>query len=167
MIIAPVVDLLQEPEIVIVPDRCLYQVPFAALKDESEKYLSDTFRIRIVPSLTTLKLIQDSPADYHSQTGALIVGEPDVCDVYYKGYLERLCPLPWARKEAQMIERLLPGSQLLLGEHATKQAVLQCLHSVSLIHFAAHGDAERGEIALAPPTSSGIPHEQDYLLTVG
>ena len=63
MIIAPVADLLDQPELVIVPDRALYKVPFAALRDEKEKYLAESFRIRIVPSLTTLKLMQDSPAD--------------------------------------------------------------------------------------------------------
>ena len=166
MIIAPVADLLDKPEIIIVPYRALYKVPFAALKDEDEKYLSQTFGIRIVPSLTILKLIQDSPADYHSQTGALIVGEPRIGDVYHKGRLEKLCPLPAAKKEAEMIGRLL-GVQPLLGEHATKRAVLQSIHSVSLIHVAAHGDAERGEIALAPPRSfEGIRQEQDYLLTM-
>ena len=33
-IIAPVEDLLTEPEIVIEPDRFSYRVPFAALRDE-------------------------------------------------------------------------------------------------------------------------------------
>ena len=166
IIIAPVADLLDEPEIIIVPDRILYKVPFAAFKDESGKYLSESFRLRIVPSLMTLKLIQDSPADYHSQTGALIVGDPQVGHVTYKGHLEWILPLPCARKEAKMIGRLL-GAQPLLGEHATKQAVLQSIHSVSLIHFAAHGEAQRGEIALAPPRScNGIPEEEDYLLTL-
>ena len=165
MIIAPVADLLEEHEIIIVPDRLLYKVPFAALKDENGNYLSEKFKIRIVPSLTTLKLIQNSPADYHSQTGALIVGEPDVSQVYYKGSVEKLCPLPCARKEAEMIGRLLESP--LLGEQATKQAVLESLHSVSLIHIAAHGNAERGEIALAPSRRTySIPKEQDYLLTM-
>ncbi|XP_078364453.1 tetratricopeptide repeat protein 28-like [Oculina patagonica] len=165
MLINPVSDLLQEPEIIIVPDRNLYRVPFSALLDQSGKYLSETFRIRIIPSLTTLKLIQDSPADYHSQTGALIVGDPDVGDVIYNGRLNKnFVPLPGARKEAEMIGRML-GEQPLLGQHATKQAVLQRIDSVSLIHFAAHGNAERGEIALAPPRSTtGIPQEDDYLL---
>ena len=76
IIIAPVARLLKQPEIIIVPDSCVYQVPFAALADEGGKYLSETCRIRLVPSLTTLKLVQDSPPDYHSQTGALIVGDP-------------------------------------------------------------------------------------------
>ena len=165
MIVAPVADLLQESEIIIIPDNLLYLIPFAALKDGNGKYLSNTFRIRIVPSLTTLKLIQLSPADYHSKTGALIVGEPDVSDVYYKGKILQLNSLPWARKEAKMIGRLL-GVPPLLGKDATKQAVLESMHSVSLIHFAAHGNAERGEIALSPISSCGTPHEEDYLLTM-
>ena len=165
MLINPVSDLLDEPEIIIVPDRNLYRVPFAALLDKKGKYLSENFRIRIIPSLTTLKLIQDSPADYHSQTGALIVGDPDVGDVIYNGRLNRnFVSLPGARKEAEMIGRLL-GVSPLLGKEATKQAVLQRIDSVSLIHFAAHGNAERGEIALSPPRSTNeIPQEDDYLL---
>ena len=66
MLINPVPDLLEESEIIIVPDRLLIQVPFPALTDEDGRYLSETLRIRIVPSLTTLKLIHDCPADYHS-----------------------------------------------------------------------------------------------------
>ena len=166
MIIAPVADFLGQPELVIVPDRALYKVPFAALKDEKGKYLAESFRIRIVPSLTTLRLIQDSPGDYHIQTGALIVGDPEVGDVFYKGGVQRFSSLPCARKEAEMIGRLV-GDQPLLGKQATKQAVLQSIHSVSLIHFAAHGNAESGEIALAPPQPiNTTPNEEDYLLTM-
>ena len=165
MIIAPVADLLQEPEIIIVPDGLLYPIPFAALKDDDRKYITDTFKIRIVPSLTTLKLIQNSPADYCSKSGALIVGEPDVSDVYYQGKRLQLNPLPWARKEAEMIGRLL-SVQPLLGKDATKQKVLENMHSVSLVHLAAHGYAERGEIALSAISFCGTPHEKDYLLTM-
>ena len=65
-----------------------------------------------------------------------------------------------------MIGRLL-GARPLLGKHATKQAVFQSIYSVSLIHFAAHGNAEGGEIALAPPLSiNTTPNEEDYSLTM-
>ena len=165
IIVAPVVDLLQESEIIIIPDPLLYPIPFAALKNDNGQCLSDTFRIRIVPSLTTLRLIQHSPEDYHSKTGAIVIGEPDVSDVYYQGKLLQLCPLPGARMQAEMIGRLL-GVEPLLGKDATKQAVLERIHSVSLIHFAAHGYEERGEIALSPISSCGTPQEEDYLLTV-
>ena len=164
LLISPVADLLEEPELIVVPDRSLNQVAFPALTDEGGKCLSDKFRIRIVPSLTTLKLIQDSPGDYHSQSGVLIVGDPDVGTVRYKGMEMAFSRLPCAAKEAVMLGRLL-GVQPLLGQHATKQAVLDRLHSVSLIHFAAHGNADRGEIALSTVGSpNSIPEEEDYLL---
>ena len=166
MIIAPVTDLLETPEIIIIPERSLYRVPFPALLDEGGKYLSETFRIRIAPSLATLKLIQDSPADYHSQTGALIVGEPDVGEVFLKGCRKKFVPLPCARSEAEMIGQCL-GFKPLLGKDATKQAVLERIHSVSPVHLTAHGDAERGEIVLAPErTGGGTPYDEDYLLTM-
>ena len=170
LLVNPVSDLLDEPEIVIVPDRNLYRVPFAALLNGSGKYLSERFRIRVIPSLSTLKLIQDSPADYHRQTGALIVGDPEVGVVFYMGSSSsKFTPLPAARKEAEMIARRL-GVWPLIGQDATKKAVLEKLNSVSLIHIAAHGNAERGEIALAPQhpaprgSTTGIPQEDDYLL---
>ena len=169
LIIAPVANLLTGPEIVIVPERSMFRVPFAALREETgEKFLTEKFRIRIAPSLTTLKLIQDSPADYHSHTGTLIVGDPEVGVVLYKGAPKDITALPCARREAEMIGRLM-DVQPLIGEHATKQAVLNGIDSVSLIHIAAHGNAERGQIALAPnrrTESTGISQEEDYLMTM-
>ena len=166
-IVAPVADLLTEPEIIIVPDRFSYRVPFAALRDESAgKYLSEKYRIRIVPSLTTLRIIQECPADYHSLIDALVAGDPTVGKVHYNGRLIDITPLFHARKEAEMVGELL-GIEPLLGSRATKQAVLQAIPSVSLIHLVAHGNAERGEIALSPQrTTNNTPDEEDYLLTM-
>ena len=159
LILAHIRNYLEGSEIIIVPDRSLYRVPFAALKDESGEYLSEKFRIRFIPSLTTLKLIQDSPANYHSQTGVLIVGDPEVG-------LTELCPLPCAREEVEMIGRLL-HARPLTGKQATKQAVLQKIHSVSLVHIAAHGNADRGDIALAPAQHiKGKPRKEDFVLTM-
>ena len=161
LFIAPVYDLLEEPEVIIVPDRSLYKVPFAALSEkEGAQHLSETHRIRVIPSLTTLKMIQDSPEDYHSNTGALIIGNRKV---------RGLPPLPGARKEAEMVGRLV-GVPPLVEEKATKQAVLERISSVSLIHIAAHGNAERGEIALSPiPTPNNrnaVPPQEAYMLTM-
>ena len=146
LLIIPVFDLLQEPEIIVVPHRGLCRIPFPALLDESGEYLSETFRIRVAPSLTTLRLIQNSPADYHSQIRALVVGDPVVGEVIYREERKKFEPLPGARKEAEIIGQLL-GVEPLLGQHATKQAVLKRINSGSPIHIAANGNAERGEIA--------------------
>ena len=96
----------------------------------------------------------------------LIVGDPAVGDVLYNGMLQQISRLPFANEEAEMIGKLF-CTQPLLGKQATKQAVLQNIHSVSLIHFACHGNAERGEILLAPPPlTDRKPQEEDYLLTM-
>ena len=151
--IAPVAYLLEgSEEIVVVPDRSLYIVPFSALMNEKGEFVAERFRVRYTPSLTTLKLIQDSPADYHSESGVLLVGDPAV------GTLPRL---PCAKKEVEMIGNIL-NVRPLTGEEATKEAVLHKIHSVSLIHIAAHGEPERGHIALAPSNRE----KNDFLMTM-
>ena len=94
------------------------------------------------------------------------MGDPDVGRVHLKGRKKKFPRLPFAGDEAATIGRLL-GIQPLLGQHATKQAVLERLQSVSLVHLAAHGDVERGEIVLSPVRSTNrIPKEEDYPVTM-
>ena len=166
IIIAPVADLLEGPEIVICPEGHMFRIPFATLMDANGRYLAETFRLRLTPSLTTLKLIYDCPSNYHSQRGALIVGDPRVGCVELNGKVGEFPSLPEARKEVQMIARLL-GVSPLMGDQATKQEVLTRIQEVSLVHIAAHGDTERGEIAFAPNRSCHeIPKKEDFVLTM-
>ena len=75
--------------------------------------------------------------------------------------------LEWAEKEVQMIGQILQ-TEPLVGKQATKDQVLTLISSVALVHIAAHGKMETGEIVLAPNTtrSSSIPDKEDYLLTM-
>ena len=138
LIIEPIQDLFLGGELIFIPYGPLCLAPFAAFKDPNSKYLCESFRIRVAPSLTSLKMIADCPADYHHKSGALLVGDP----------LTELPPLPCAREEVEMIGRML-GITPLIGENATKNEVLRTLSSVALVHIAAHGDMKTGEIALA------------------
>ena len=54
----------------------------------------------------------------------------------------------------------------LTGAEATKEEVLKRIKSVALIHIAALGWKETGEIALAPNSEwkSNVLQEEDYLL---
>ncbi|XP_022777501.1 tetratricopeptide repeat protein 28-like [Stylophora pistillata] len=159
-IFAPVADLIQRRQIIIIPEGELFMVPFCALCDNNDKFLSETFQIRLSPSLTALRIIQDSPKDYHSVTGALIVGNPTVPPQ------TMLPPLPGARREAMEIAELL-GVSATVGDEATKTQVLQRIQEVNLIHIAAHGDAERGEIALASKCPSRRKlRKDDFMLTM-
>ena len=85
IVIAPMADLLKGAEIIIVPDFRKNQVPFAALTDEGGKKPTEPFRIRLIPSLTTLKPIQESPPGYHRQTRTQIVVDPEAGEVLYNG----------------------------------------------------------------------------------
>ena len=137
-IIEPIQDLLLGSELIFVPEGPLCLAPFAAFKGPDSKYLCESFKIRLAPSLTCLKMIADCPLDYHRNTGALLVGDP----------LTELWPLPCAREEVEMIGKIL-NSTPLIGTQATKDEVLRRLGSVALVHLAAHGNMETGDIALA------------------
>ncbi|CAH3163692.1 unnamed protein product, partial [Porites evermanni] len=164
VVIDPIRDFLQGDEVVIVPQGPLCLAPYAAFMDLKSKYLFETFRIRLLPSLSSLRLIQNCPSDWHRKTGALLVGDPWVQQIRYQKKLEQLI---WAEKEVRMIGKLLQTLPLI-GKQATKDEVLRRISSVALVHIAAHGDRETGEIALTPNTtrSSQIPGEEDYLLTM-
>ena len=165
IIVTPIDNLIEGNELTFLPERPFCLVSFAALQDSDSSYLSDSFRIRVLPTLTTLQLIHDCPADFHMKTGALLVGDPCFKHIIYEGSL--LVQLPGARKEVEMIGRILNVSPLI-GEMATKHEVLKRISSVALVHIAAHGKMETGEVILAPNTTrdNPQPQEKDYLLTM-
>ena len=165
VIFGPIIDHLQGDEIVIVPEGPLCLAPFAAFVAPDSRFLCESFRIRVIPSLASLKLISQGD---HSESGALLVGDPDVQEVVRIGGTQVvLNPLPFARKEVLMIGRLL-NIEPVIGATATKMEVLDRMTSAALIHIAAHASSESGEIALTPnPTRPfQVPNEEDFLLTM-
>ena len=158
--ISPIIDLIHGDELIVVPEGPLWLAPYAAFMDPNSRYLSESFRIRFIPSLLSLKLILDCPADYHAKNGALLVGDPWVEEV-------KLKQLPCARREVELIAEILHTTPLT-GKEATKDEVLKQLSNVALVHIAAHGRMETGEIALSPnPTrASEKPSDEDFLLTM-
>ena len=164
-VIGPIANELKGDELLIIPDGLLGLVPFAAFVDKDSKYLSETFKIRIAPSLTTLKLINDCPENYHCKSGALLVGNPcfeEITDLLGKPWFQ---PLPHAEKEVQMIGEIINATPLV-GKEATKDEVLKRIASVALVHIATHGSAETGDICLAPNPSRKYrkPEKEDYML---
>ena len=158
-VIGPIEDLLDGDELIVVPDGALSLAPWAAL--------SESLRIRTVPSLTSLKFIIDSPDEYHCKSGALLVGDPCLKKVTNKWGNPIYDELTYAKKEVEMIGEILK-CEPLTGEAATKQEVLRRIGSVALVHIAAHGSKETGAIALAPDPrwESTNSEEEEYLLKI-
>ncbi|KAM7451218.1 Tetratricopeptide repeat protein 4 [Porites harrisoni] len=155
IIIEPIQNLLVVgSELIFVPEGPLFLAPFAAFKGPNSKHLCESFRIRLIPSLTSLKMIGDCPVYHHCKSGVLLVGDPWVQEVV------ELEQLPFAKEEVEMIGEML-GCTPLIGRQATKDAVLRRLGSVALVHIAAHGSMETGEIALAPDDA-----KMDFILTM-
>ena len=167
-IFCPIAKLLRNDEIIIVPDGSLCLAPFAAFLDDSSRYLSESFRIRVIPSLKSLKLIADAPEDYHSKSGALLVGDPCLKEIIYFDTGEpKIKQLPYAREEVRMIGEIL-NTTPLTGKAASKDVVLRQIGSVALVHIAAHGQPGSGQIFLAPNPArkSKYPQEDDYILKI-
>ena len=159
VIIGPIADKLQGDQLIVVPDGPFCLAPYSAL--------INSIKIRIAPSLTALKLITDSPEDFHCRTGALVVGDPcleEITNVFGKPVWNQLS---FAKKEVGMIGELLKTTPLT-GRDATKDEVLKRLTSVAFVHIAAHGCAESGEILLAPNPDrpSQIIRREDHILTM-
>ena len=153
-IIGPIADLIHGDQLVVVPDGPFCLAPWSAL--------SESIRIHVVPSLNSLQLITCAPDDFHSKSGALLVGDPCLDEVPMN-----LSQLPYAEKEVEMIGKLLRTTPLT-GKDATKDEVVKRLKSVALVHIAAHGCAQTGEIVLAldPGRKSQPLRRQDFILTM-
>ena len=167
ILINPIEDLVQGNEVIIVPEGPLWLVPYAALLDNESKYLCESFSVRLIPSLTTFKLIFDSSEEQHSRTGALLVGDPWVAEITDSRGIPLMPQLQFAKEEVELIGKIIKVTPLT-GKEATKAQVLKELSSVQLVHIAAHGSMEAGEIALTPEPArtSLMPTKEDYMLTM-
>ena len=159
VLVSPIADLLQGDDLVFVPDGPFCLAPFSAL--------SDSVRIRAIPSLTALKVITSESDNFQSKNEALLVGDPCLKEVTSGNGKPMFTQLPCAKKEVDVIGKLLQTIPLT-GQNASKAEVLKRMMSVALIHIAAHGDDQFGEIALAPnpERTSQVPEEADYMLTL-
>ena len=156
LLLYPVRQHIAGSQVVIVPDGPLALVPFAALVDENGRYVAESgARIRLVPSLAVGHIISKRPRNPIRK--ALIIGDPHVHKILKDGEIVPVPRIPSAVKEAELIGRVL-HCKPLTGRKATKEEFLRNIESADLIHIAAHGDAERGEILLASP--SGTDEDQ-------
>ncbi|BAZ01568.1 TPR repeat-containing protein [Tolypothrix tenuis PCC 7101] len=169
LLIEPIADLLPknpESQIIFIPHQSLFLVPFAALIDQDGNYLIEKHTIRIAPSIQVLDLTQKQKLQQAVQPKVLLVGNPTMPTIppLHPGETpQQLEPLPGAEQEVLAISKLLKA-QVLLGNQATKAAVIQQMLEAKIIHLATHGLLDDfkgtgipGVIALAPsPQDNGL-----------
>ncbi|XP_070572636.1 tetratricopeptide repeat protein 28-like isoform X2 [Ptychodera flava] len=165
LLIAPMEDMLPKQngpttppmELVLVLQGDLYLVPFAVLRgSSSQEYLSERFKLRVVPSLRALNVgvkASHQQATYNSTSTlpALIIGSPKLPaaaqDRWGWGSLAN------AEQEARIVGEIF-GIKPLLGSSATKETVLKSIANAECIHFATHISWKLSAIILSPGDSS-------------
>jgi CHAT domain-containing protein len=117
-------------ELIIVPDRQLHALPFAALWNaETKQYLVEEYTLRFAPSAAFSRgLAADS-----AQQAALVIADPPTAT-----YPE----LPASREEALSIAAMYDGATLLAGGAATRAAFVESARRSALIHFAGHANSD-------------------------
>ncbi|HKX26074.1 MAG TPA: CHAT domain-containing tetratricopeptide repeat protein [Blastocatellia bacterium] len=147
--------------LLIAPDGALNLIPFAALVNEQNRYLVESYAISYLASgRDLLRLQSESP----NQNPSLIVANPAfgrVATVIAQADLNRgnrrsrnrsrnpgrlqidssqvfFQPLPGTEEEALAIKAALPGAALLLRKEATETALKQ-IQAPRILHIATHG----------------------------
>jgi CHAT domain-containing protein/tetratricopeptide (TPR) repeat protein len=163
-LVAPVEEhLTGAEEVLIVPHKELFEVPWAALIDAHGHFLIERHVLRVAPSLRVAHQAAQRPG--RRRPGHMVlVGNP---------LPTRLDPLPFAESEVNSVEGILHGAGLeVRQEHyfcsnslprATKGRVKRALQGAGWAHLALHGDMDTDSLVLAVPDSSDPDHAQPDL----
>jgi CHAT domain-containing protein len=147
----PLESALNKRNLIIVSHGTLHYLPVNALHDGGG-YLIDRYSIRMMPSASAMKYLQERKAD--KSGGILIFGNPDLGDPKYD--------LEYAQKEATEVAKIRPKSKVFLRKEATEGMLRQYSKDYSYLHFATHGQFNpeaplQSALLLAPnPQYNGI-----------
>ena len=111
-------------DLVIVPHRALYQVPFAALND-GLRSLVERWTLTLSPTARPL-IAGPRPTPAPPSSELLLLAVPD----------ERA---PLVAVEADRIRHVVPQARVLVGAEATRAALVSALPGPGHVHFACHG----------------------------
>lgn len=144
--------LARARRVVVVPDRELHAVPFAALRDRGAgRYAIESREFSTVPSAAFLFAALSRGAPRRNGGPALVIGNPALAP----SSAARLGDLPGAAREAALVAELYPGATRLVGAEADRARIVELLPRMSLVHFAGHAvfDAQRPERSYLALTS--------------
>ncbi len=126
--------------LIIVPDKDLNRVPFAALRDpETGHFVIDDHRVVLAPSASYAALALASTearlGDDPGPKRSLVVGDPAFNPELFGGEGERLQA---SAAQARALSRALPDSTLLQGVGATPSMFFELAPRSRWIHYAGH-----------------------------
>jgi CHAT domain-containing protein len=147
LLIEPVAaELAGFERLIIVPDRELHAIPFAALYDSArEHYLLEDFLISVAPNASAM--LQARPP--LSLEPVLVVGDP---------HDEAASSLPESANEAKSIAAMYKSSTLLEGDRATRARFIAAAQHSGLIHYSGHAESDLADPFGALHLVADSPH---------
>jgi CHAT domain-containing protein len=128
-LVLPVLPELKTTKLVIAGHGALHYLPFATLSDD-KTFLGDQFNLSFLPSASTIQFMGRSFTT--SKPGnILVLGNPDLGDRKYD--------LAFAEKEALIVSRTLPQSEVFLRKNANKTNLKANAAGFRFLHLAMHG----------------------------
>ncbi|CAD5945552.1 CHAT domain-containing protein [Planktothrix agardhii] len=135
--------LNKDSKLIFIPQKELFQIPFAALYDQDKsQYLIEKHPILMAPSIKVLDLIQlrknERKKNSNSSQNKIILGINNptpgkICDQEFP-----LSPLNQAEKESQEIAKILRWDNSK-DSLVTKSDIKSRISNAGIIHFATHG----------------------------
>lgn len=144
LLLEPLRGVEPDRDLVVVPDRHLLQVPFAALRNpETGRYLAEERAVSLQPGLgeAMLSASADGTMLSRDRWRAVVVGNP----AHDRRALSWLPPLPGSAVEARRIAALYGAdADLSIGAEATASRVRDELPGAQVLHLAVHATAGPG-----------------------
>ena len=122
-LIAPIADLLQGQQLMVLPHGLLHYVPFHALHD-GEGYLIDRYSVSYAPSASVYALCRSK--EVNRGGSSLIFGIDDA-------------QAPLILDEVRTLRTMLPDAKLFTGSEATEDVLRREGKSCRMLHIATHG----------------------------
>jgi CHAT domain-containing protein/tetratricopeptide (TPR) repeat protein len=133
LLIKPVrAELVGVERLIIVPDRQIHAVPFAALYDaDRRRYVVDDYVLSIAPSAM---IAHQAPT--LALAPALVVSDP---------HIENGSDLPNAAREADAVAAMYDSATVLTGERATRARFIAAAQHSGMVHYAGHADSDSSD----------------------
>jgi CHAT domain-containing protein len=142
-LVAPLRPFIGGSHLVFVPHGILHYLPIHALHD-GDSFLIDQFTISSAPS-ASLYVVSQRRTTAPGNSKALILGVQDD-------------NAPWILNEAREVASVFPNAILLMGAHASHEALQEFAPDSRLIHIATHGYFRRDN-----PMFSAVRLAESYL----
>jgi CHAT domain-containing protein len=152
-LVAPILPMLRDVRrLVIVPDRDLWDVPFAGLASSRAEPLASRFEISFASSLSAISRARE----WTTPRSVLSIGGP----AWDRSSFPELPPLPESVNEAREVAAMYERSRVLTGADATPVEVRRLAPGFEIVHVATHAvanDRDPGQSFLLLSASAAGP----------